>query len=118
MDDLISRQAAIDTAEMLFKDLRKDEVDMMGIGYNHAVSDSIAILKNLPTAEPEWISMTERPPVIENNVGKRVLVTTSWGMVGEAMYCKDHWEIHDNSYQIKSVLAWMPLPKPWKGEKI
>ena len=53
MNDLIYRQAAIEKVEMLFKTLSKEYVDMMGIGYNHAVSDSLAILKNLPSAEPE-----------------------------------------------------------------
>lgn len=114
-EDLISRQAAIEISEMLFKELKKDTVDMMGIGYNHAVSDSIAILKNLPTAEPHWIPVTEGLPVIENNIGKRVLVTTSWGMVAEAWFCKDHWEIHDMTYKFTSVVSWMPLPAPWKG---
>lgn len=54
MDDF--RQAAIEKVEMLFKTLSKEYVDMMGIGYNHAVSDSLAILKNIPSAESEVIS--------------------------------------------------------------
>ena len=54
--DLISRQAAIEKAEMLFKTLSKETVDMMGIGFNHAVADAIAILKNLPSADPQIVS--------------------------------------------------------------
>lgn len=67
-------------------------------------------------ASPRWIPVAERLPVIENNIGKRVLVTTSWGMVAEAWFCKDHWEIHDMQYKFTSVVSWMPLPEPWKGE--
>lgn len=55
MEDTISRQAAIEKSEMLFKELKKDTVDMMGIGYNHAVADNIGILKNLPSAEAEEV---------------------------------------------------------------
>ena len=108
MDDLISRQAAIGTA--ISGRVRTEDGEKW-IRVNE-VKDS---LLSLPSAQ-QWIPMTERPPIIENNVGKRVLVTTPWGMVGEATYCIDHWEIHDISYQIKSVIAWMPLPEPWKGE--
>ena len=109
MSDLISRQEAIDTAEMLFKDLRKDEVDMMGIGYNHAVSDNIAILKNLPTVEPRWIPVTERLPENEQDV----LVTVNDGCTHVEIdyftgaHFLNYWD---------EVLAWMPLPDPWKGE--
>lgn len=35
--DTIYRQVAIEKSEMLFKELKKGTVDMMGIGYNHAV---------------------------------------------------------------------------------
>ena len=59
IDDLISRQAAIEKAEMLFKTLSKETVDMMGIGFNHAVADAIAILKNLPSAEPQIVHCAE-----------------------------------------------------------
>ena len=58
-DDLISRQVAIEKAEMLFKTLSKETVDMMGIGYNHAIADNIAILKNLPSAEPQIVHCGE-----------------------------------------------------------
>lgn len=139
--DTIYRQAAINTAEMLFKDLRKDEVDMMGIGYNHAVSDSIAILKNLPTAEPRWIPVKTRPMDEEERAywsdhlgydidyedalmfdckmpddGQEILVSfRKWVNM-------DKCEIDGGLYGLEGngdwdgVVAWMPLPKPWKGE--
>lgn len=52
MDDMISRQAAIEKTEMLYRDA-KDDTSYMLIGYNHALSDMRAILKSLPSAQPE-----------------------------------------------------------------
>lgn len=49
-DDTISRQAAIEKTEMLYRDA-SDDVSYMLIGYNHALSDMRAILKSLPSAE-------------------------------------------------------------------
>ena len=73
-------------------------------------------LNDRPSAEPRWIPVAERLPEVENNIGKRVIVTTSWGLVKESCYCIDHWEIGYIPYKLSSVIAWMPLPKPWKGE--
>ena len=42
----------LEKTECLFKDLNSTE-DYMGIGYNHGVGDSIAIIKNAPTIEAE-----------------------------------------------------------------
>lgn len=116
MDDLISRKAAIDAigGEPKYK------VRLFRKTYAEGRADQwwldIGAIHRLPSAEPQrWIPVTERLPVIENNIGKRVLVTTSWGMACEAWYCKDHWEIHDISYKLTSVIAWQPLPEPYKG---
>ena len=51
MGDLIRRTAAIEISELLFKELSKDTVDMMSIGYNCAIADIIANLKNMPSAQ-------------------------------------------------------------------
>lgn len=54
MSDLIDRQAAIDKVDCLYRDTTNDE-SYMKTGYNHAVSDVLAILKTLPSAEDERI---------------------------------------------------------------
>ena len=63
MNDLISRQAAIDKADSLYRDTKNDECYMI-TGYNHAISDIRAILKSLPSAQPErkkgkWIDYSD-----------------------------------------------------------
>lgn len=52
---LIDADEAIEKTECLFKDLNNTE-DYMGIGYNHGVGDSIAIIKNAPTIEAEPVN--------------------------------------------------------------
>ena len=54
MSDTISRQAAIDKADSLYRDTKNDECYMI-TGYNHAISDIRAILKSLPPAQPDII---------------------------------------------------------------
>lgn len=49
---LIDADKLLEKTECLFKDLNNTE-DYMGIGYNHGVGDSIAIIKNAPTIEAE-----------------------------------------------------------------
>ena len=69
---------------------------------------------NRPSAEPQrWNPITDRPPEVENNISKRVMVTTSWGVVKEAYYCIDHWEIGDIPYNLSAVIAWMSIPEPY-----
>ena len=110
MKDTIYREDAIKA----FKPL--PTIEGLGLQPLITVDDAIKILNGLPSAQPEpqWIPCSERPPEVENNVAKRVLVTTSWTMVCEAHYCVDHWEMNDIDYKLSSVIAWMPLPEPYK----
>lgn len=61
---LIDTDKLLEKTECLFKDLNSTE-DYMGIGYNHGVGDSIAIIKNAPTIEAEpvkhgrWIVVSD-----------------------------------------------------------
>ena len=59
----------------------------------------------------EWIPCSERLPK-ENT---EVLISLEWGIdIGE--YRNGDWHSEwINHYDDDDVLAWMPLPKPWKG---
>lgn len=70
------------------------------------------LLDSQPTVHPEphWIPVTERPPeesgcylVSVKNDHKRRYSKTAW-------FEKDAWLARQD------VIAWMPLPEPWKGE--
>ena len=78
---------------------------------------TVELLENMPTADvPQWIPCSERLP----KYGEEVLCfTKSEEMV--VGYLDDEWgrnvwttgKFASGTFD---ALAWMPLPKPWKGE--
>ena len=105
MDDLISRQAAI--AEFSCCELTPDG----GIDANYAID----FLEQMPSAQ-RWIPCSERLPEARRSV---ILSTKEW--TGEGCY----WETTTNhviwkgyrwnaTYWDDEVIAWMPLPEPYK----
>ena len=131
MSDLISRQDAIDAlndgAELLRRVLDKTYVVgddrakyEWGIGL---IESYISDMKELPSAHPEqqWIPCSERLPhgswsdlvnvSIHDDSGDTPFDYTSCGWVtteGEYWIVANEINTH--------VVAWMPLPEPWKGE--
>ena len=110
-DDTISRQAAIDAIERN--------------AYRYTYIDQIVdIIKGLPSTQPEqrWIPCSERLPDHPEN-DDYYLVTIQcehydgWDdyVTGFAEWTKHGWEeLSCYIGQIK-VVAWMPLPEPYKG---
>ena len=116
MDDLISRQAAIDAMNAQHRyDEFYWEHKMESVPFNAVIS----ILKNLPSAQPErWIPVTERLP----KEGQVVLITNEKGNVKHGQYRGVYpsnkvnwWWWKKNTTE--EVVAWMPLPEPWRGEE-
>lgn len=127
MDDLISRQAVIDAlADMHCK---SDEDGYIWIIRN----DAWARIDALPSVTPKqrWIPCSERLP----ERGIDVLVTRDYD--GRADFNKScryvevasrHgedddvvWISYSDEYKMSpknhKVIAWMPLPEPWRGEQ-
>lgn len=103
MNDTIYRQEAIDAVyEHEFSNwCDKDEVS--------------TILNDLPSAERpqgEWIPCSERLP----DVDVEVLATVDWSDVRIAWLMKGGaWETDEYILASDEILAWMPLPNPYKG---
>lgn len=102
MSDLISREAAIG-------EIRKCRF----------VVDAYERIKGLPPAQPErkWIPVSERLP----EEGKQVLVCDDGGFIYTAEYevssdGEPRWYESVEYRPMDDVVAWMPLPEPWKGE--
>lgn len=116
MDDLISRRAAVYIAS----------------GHCHPANIADE-LRKLPSAEPErkkgkWIPVSERLPEKDG----RYLV--AYWLMKDYMWMSIAWfgeavmpnrPMHGRYFYINgeygevvwdNVLAWMPLPEPWKGE--
>lgn len=137
-DDTISRQSAIDTLADMY--CKSDED-----GYIWIIrSDAWARIDALPSAQPDpkWRPIKTRPmdeeerqewseklgydidydeAVIYSNLpddGEEVLICYKWGDV-----CKDTFRqeeegcYFEDGGDMDGVIAWMPLPEPWKGEQ-
>jgi len=112
MNDLISRQAAIDAID---KALSRTFVEPCGE----------MILKDLPSAQPEqrWIPCSKRPPIAKH---KTYWICTDTGYQCECRWTnvnhfwtdltsKWHWHIMDIP-QYSKVVAWRELPEPYREE--
>ena len=120
MSDPIDRQAAINTAQVMYERCDENIED-----YRDLMVES---LKVLPSAQPEqqWIPCSERLPDIgEHHVSEPCIVYCSNGAYGfaeleENIFGQVGWDCErDDEYHdpLGEVLAWMPLPEPYKGEQ-
>ncbi len=111
-DDLISRKQ---TVEMLRKyaesKFANDEVELAnGIlkAANYIEND------NIPTAyDVEWIPASERLP----DIAKEVLVTYQNGDIAVDFIHSDCGWFWEDKEEAGEVIAWRPLPKPYKEVK-
>lgn len=105
MDDLISRQDAIDALD--------------------CINGTEEVLRSLPSAQPEpqWIPCSERLPYVEYGESDTVFTTCGYRDVEDTSvrwirllyFNGDNWcNPTGGTYEAK-VYAWMPLPKPYKG---
>ena len=109
MNDLISRQAAIDAVRTaLFPRM-------------HTADDAEVAIMTVPSAQ-QWISCKERLPDTQDWVNITVFDESGdskfwYPTVG--WHLSDGTWIVDNEamseYALRRVVAWMPLPEPWEG---
>ena len=110
--DLIDRQAAIDALmEKVTPYGLMDETGNIESGCKDR--DVIAMLKDLPSVEPEpqWIPCNERMP----EHGGWYIVTKNLTDDGDkavylSWYSLHGWECGE------APIAWMPLPEPYRGK--
>lgn len=109
--DLISRADAIEAVE---------EEDCLG--YIECKAEKIYDRINaLPSAEADWIPVSERLPSEDGDY----LVCKSWEYHGmDVLQWVDGWNCYrgydgkinrESEIDGANILAWMPLPKPYKG---
>ena len=93
-----------------------------------AAKEIIRAIKSIPSAQPEqrWIPCSERLPEIkEHHVSDPCIVYCNNHAYGfaeleENIFGQVGWNCErDDEYHepLGEVLAWMPLPEPWRGEE-
>ena len=126
MSDLISRKAAINKLceEWCLPEVVERCKNSPHRGewnedvYHCDGCDDIIFIKNLPSAGPEWIPCKERLPEKSDEylitIGTQIYL--SWFYKDEED--DEKWTYYDGngkwSYKNADVIAWMPLPKPYK----
>ena len=122
MDDLISRQAAIDALGHMM------DTDGFRDGWAVSRANVDCMLRALPSAHPEqrWIPCSERLPdkcqmvIIWLSIPKQPFEKRSMHMAmawlePDARTGELHWmDRHFSKIMDEKVVAWMPLPEPYK----
>ena len=108
MNDLISRQAAIDSI------MEEPSEARYPVFYAEKI-------RQLSPAQPEprWIPVTEQlptPNVFIRNIQEYYLIQNKYGDMLVACYDGEWEQIYNPECYINKneVIAWMPLPKPYK----
>ena len=129
--DLISRWAVIEEAFEYRVDEIENDYDK---GYSAAVHDICKMLKKIPSAQPEqrWTPCSERLPreygeyyvtwKTSDAPQKRFIGIIECDVTGVYDYerheFKREWLLEDymKNYSGVEVLAWQPLPEPYKAD--
>lgn len=83
------------------------------------------MIQEQPKAD-EWIPCSERLPeedgiyIVDDRVFNSPWIHTAGFMVSSKAWCENHGVYYDDKYgryEDGRVIAWQPLPEPWKGEE-
>lgn len=112
-EDAISRTYLLKKFEDRFIELQKAHQKEKQLGINWCINT----LKDMPPIKPtqNWIPVSERLPSVKN-YQRKYLVTLKDKTICDAMFTEcdgEHWW----NYNYDDVIAWMPLPKPYKGSE-
>ena len=112
MDDLISRQAAIDA---LAKFVPHAICDESSESYTNGLTDAYNLICQLPSAQ-QWIPCSERLP---EEKGRYLITTKRFGdfVVDWNIFMIGTKIIQEGWLYSGDVIAWMPMPEPYKGEE-
>ena len=118
-DDAISRLAAI-TLPVMPKEYREYQTFNLDDAYEQGWNDLQKCIELLPLAQPDqrWIPVTERlpKPVAPSQRREWFITSNTYGGVTVTCYEFEASPFKEGWQTDMTILAWMPLPEPWKGE--
>lgn len=111
MSDMIDRQAAIKAlGERPMVWVNSD----YELGARNQYDADVLALETLPSAQPGWIPCKTRKPEKSG-----LYLVTKQQKTGEIQLATAHYNTAFDEWSgngnFKKVLAWQPLPSPWKG---
>ena len=126
MDDLIRREDAIKVLykySFVSKDVIEKEINTIpsaDLNAEFAEWGKLWFKEELEADRPQgWIPCSERLPSEKDYIGDVVIWCTDKSIVGVGWYYEStkSWATIDDTFPpiLGEVIAWMPLPKPWKG---
>lgn len=119
MDDLISRQDAVNELREYITEFSLSDGESEIIGYNDGIELAISVLSTLSSAQ-QWIPCSERMPdeelyvlACQEETGFTEIGRLHTEKLGEdtVVVCQC-----DDRDEVRYIQAWMPLPKPYKGD--
>lgn len=117
--DCISRAEAIKCLECDFNITGKENMKTV-VNYINSVHNKIVNLPSVIKQESRWIPVSERLPKPNANDGltaRYYLIRNEYEDMLVARYDGMGWtQMYQHEYLEDDVIAWMPLPKPYKGE--
>lgn len=103
--DKISYERTKGLIQMLEKKMGNcfDEMVQMRAGHEELIAAAAEVISRY--SNPKWIPVSKRWPTVGNDY----IVTYDSGTVG--------YEMLSVNERNKNIVAWMPLPEPWKEKK-
>ena len=117
MNDLIRREDALDAIQK-----RADKIDSVYSAFWEGLIIARDAVKNVPSAEPEpkWTPVTEALPEDMDRILVTIVRSDGEKRVRSGDYYKGYFMMDNGDTwngTDKEVIAWMPLPEAWGGEK-
>ena len=111
-DDMISRQAALDALGE--RPVVWSDNDDYTLGERNQYDMDRLAIETVPSAQPGWIPCKTRKPEKSG-----LYLVTKQQKTGEIQLATAHYNTAFDEWSgngnFKKVLAWQPLPSPWRG---
>jgi hypothetical protein len=110
--DMISRQAAIQTAERMYRRCDTSSIE----DYHDLMVDALTVL---PSAQPGWIPCSRELPKPNEEDGNgfyKAYLVQDGRWMDVARWDGKYWIAWGYSTVLLNVVAWCELPKPWEGD--